>query len=709
MQPGETLGLVILGSDKTHLTVGQGDKECHAIYMSCGNIKKAIRTKIGARCWMMIAQVPLAKFEETKYQGVLEKRVLNQCLDVVLAGLKQSARTAVDIADPNGCIRKVRTFLLAYIADLPEQQALACVRTSYAPSSLAGPSSLGDSAAHALRYGEATLTAIQEIKDRLTEFGAEDDIGLFKKACEGYGLNGVEKPFWRDWLHADPSQFFPPEPLHQLFKFFLDHVLEWAISLLGNKEFDRRLSCLQPRLGMRHFEDGVTRFKQHTCKEARDILSVFLAIIAGHPKITTGIMKAMRAFVDFVYLTMYPSHSTVTLGYLEDALKKFHRNKRYIADAGVRNGSKQKGEFHIPKIELMQHVKRMIISLGSAPQFSSEQTERLHIDMAKEPYRHTNRRDFAEQMCRFLDREEKTRQFEALQEWASLGDWSTFDHAAKEKAFQKLAGKFLPTPVRDVFQGKSALCNETTAFQLRQKPNGKGLSLFEVQSQYRIPTFIEDLRRHFLGPSAHHSTIIPFSNLSTWWRVRVQLKDPQDTDVLLPPLTIQATPPMKIENIEHAGRYNFVLLRRDTADDLDGLANYGVRGMLSNIDFHTCFLPEYAYAGCIVAQLRIIFALEDNRSRNKLFAYVQPFKIASNAKAMVDPDIQMYRVVRDLRSDRTRKGLIVALSDIWRPVELIPRFGEKCNIEWNCNSAVELSKEFYLNCFMDGPSYMEIY
>ena len=42
------MGLVILGSDKTHLTVYQGDKECHAVYMTCGNIKKALRTKVGA-------------------------------------------------------------------------------------------------------------------------------------------------------------------------------------------------------------------------------------------------------------------------------------------------------------------------------------------------------------------------------------------------------------------------------------------------------------------------------------------------------------------------------------------------------------------------------------------------------------------------------------------------------------------------------------
>ena len=120
-------------------------------------------------------------------------------------------------------------------------------------------------------------------------------------------------------------------------------------------------------------------------------------------------------------------------------------------------------------------------------------------------------------------------------------------------------------------------------------------------------------------------------------------------------------------------------------------------------------LLVHMFTGCTVAQLKIIFTPEGNRSGIPFFAYVQPLKIAANAKGEVDPDIQMYRVVRDLRSDRMRKGLIVALTDIWRPVELIPVFGKKCNTNWSCDTAIEQSKEFYLNSFEDRPSFMEIY
>ena len=59
----------MLSSDKTHLTVAQGDKECHALYMSCGNIKKSLRSKAEAHCWMMIGHIPIAKFDQKKLQG----------------------------------------------------------------------------------------------------------------------------------------------------------------------------------------------------------------------------------------------------------------------------------------------------------------------------------------------------------------------------------------------------------------------------------------------------------------------------------------------------------------------------------------------------------------------------------------------------------------------------------------------------------------
>ena len=81
---------------------------------------------------MMIAQIPIAKFEPSEHQGILTNRLLHRCLDIVLTTLKECSVAAQMMLDPAGRLRNVRTFLAAYIADLPEQQALACVASNYA-------------------------------------------------------------------------------------------------------------------------------------------------------------------------------------------------------------------------------------------------------------------------------------------------------------------------------------------------------------------------------------------------------------------------------------------------------------------------------------------------------------------------------------------------------------------------------------------------
>ncbi len=118
---GETLGLVLLSSDKTHLTNTQGDKECHTVYLSCGNIRKAIRTKASAHAWLKIAQIPIVKFEEEKFQGILMKRLFHVCMDIVTRSLKKHSRSPTFICDVNGTLRYVRTVLAGYIADIPEK------------------------------------------------------------------------------------------------------------------------------------------------------------------------------------------------------------------------------------------------------------------------------------------------------------------------------------------------------------------------------------------------------------------------------------------------------------------------------------------------------------------------------------------------------------------------------------------------------------
>ena len=95
-----------------------------------------------------------------------------------------------------------------------------------------------------------------------------------------------------------------------------------------------------------------------------------------------------------------------------------------------------------------------------------------------------------------------------------------------------------------------------------------------------------------------------------------------------------------------------------------------------------------------------------------MFAYVQPFKPARGTKKSgmhrVDENIGMFRVTRCQRNHR-RLGHVILLTDIWRPIELIPVFGQECNKQWTSQSAVEEAEEFYVNNFADKEVYQSVY
>ncbi len=230
--PERTLGLVMISSDATLLTNISGDKSSHCVYMSCGNIRKEVRSKASARCWMKIAEIPKATFEEISSQRVLKQRLYHTCMDIVTESLKHCSHAPVRMTDANGDERLVRTILFVHLADLPEQLLISCCHGGASPISYARHSDFGTGVKMPPRTGVSTLEAIRGLKVE------PSNIARYESAAGKMGLNGVFEPFWRDWKFADPQQIFG-DALHQWHKFFGEHILKWARKLLGDKEIDR--------------------------------------------------------------------------------------------------------------------------------------------------------------------------------------------------------------------------------------------------------------------------------------------------------------------------------------------------------------------------------------------------------------------------------------------------------------------------------------
>jgi hypothetical protein len=106
-------------------------------------------------------------------------------------------------------------------------------------------------------------------------------------------------------------------------------------------------------------------------------------------------------------------HSDQTLDAMDRVLDEFHIAKQVFIDLGTRS------DFNIPKLHSMQHYTRSIRLLGTADGYNTEGFERLHINLAKDAYRASNRRDYVIQMTTWLRRQEAVAQYSLYLDWAA--------------------------------------------------------------------------------------------------------------------------------------------------------------------------------------------------------------------------------------------------------------------------------------------------
>ena len=409
---GATLLGIVLSSDKTNISAMTGGRVAHPLLISLANLLMDFRMKVTNHAFLLLALLPIPKFihKDRKTRGVLENRMVHECLDLILAPLKKAAQIDYMMSDPVGSRRYVYTPLAAYIADVQEAVALAGVAGKTSHVTMSDYKQFGASFRHDPRTASITLAQLHAIEneDRVHPWNLK---AYIKKAMKAR-LNGVHRPFWRDWALSEPSTFFTLEPLHHWHKMFWDHDAKWCIHALGNAEIDYRFSILHPHTGFRRFQEGISKLKQVTGREHRDIQRYIVAVIAD--AVPDNFLIAIRSLMDLRYLAQAPKISEQDCTNMESALQEFHDHKDSVIIAGARTG---KGgnvidNWFIPKLELLQSVSSSIRANGVAIQWTADVTERCHVTEIKVPSRSSNNQEYESQICRYLDREEKCRLFD---------------------------------------------------------------------------------------------------------------------------------------------------------------------------------------------------------------------------------------------------------------------------------------------------------
>ena len=177
-------------------------------------------------------------------------------------------------------------------------------------------------------------------------------------------------------------------------------------------EIDFRFSVLQPRVGFRHFAEGISSLKQVTGHEHCNVQRYLVGVVAS--AVPKDFLIVIRASMNFWYHCQAEEIDDEGCKRIQVALDEFHKHKSAIIDAEacVGKGNKPIDNWFIPKLEMMQSIIPNIRTNGVPIQFSANITEHAHITEIKNPAQAGNNRQYKVQICHDLDRTDKLHRFE---------------------------------------------------------------------------------------------------------------------------------------------------------------------------------------------------------------------------------------------------------------------------------------------------------
>ena len=348
---------------------------------------------------ILIGFIPTSKLQGLSNKAARRRAVANlfhACMRDVLLPIAVPGESGVPMMCGDGVWHRCHPILANFIGDYPEQFLVTCTFNGQCPKCVVSPDKLGELQSFPPRLQSLAMDAY-----RL----ADEGVRVFHAACRTAGLKPVYHPFWVSLPFADIFVSITPDVLHQLLQGVMKRLVGWLFRIFGPTEINARTRAMPPNHNIKLFTKGITTLSRLSGYEHKKICCILLGLIVDLPIPggwdSTRLVRSVRALLDFLYLAQYQCHTSPTLDRLQDALSVFHNNRDIFIDLGVRE------HFNIPKFHSLTHYLASIRLFGTTDNYNTEQTERLHIDFAKDAYRATNHKDIYPQMTTWLQRREK--------------------------------------------------------------------------------------------------------------------------------------------------------------------------------------------------------------------------------------------------------------------------------------------------------------
>ncbi|KAJ3998439.1 hypothetical protein F5050DRAFT_1798464 [Lentinula boryana] len=670
--PGQTIVPIILSSDKTQVTVFH-NKSAYPVYMSIGNIPKEIRRKPSRHAYILLGYLPTTNLAHIKNAASRRRSIANlfhTCMRHIVKPLEEAGATGVIMTSGNGVRRHSHPIFAVHIGDYPEQILVMCGITGYCPCCTVPRQRIGENIEpHPLRHLRSILEALQM---------ADQSPGAFIKACREVGIKPIFEPYWAKLPYSNVYHAITPDILHQLYQGVFKHMKNWVIEAYGAHEIDAQCRRLPPNHNIRVFMKGISTLQRISGAEHAQISHFFLGLIAEAPlpncMSSVRLVCCLRGLLDFLFLSQYPVQSTTSLGLLSDSLEHFHGNKQIFIDLGIRS------DFHIPKIHFMNHYVEAIERMGSLDNYNTEYTERLHIDLAKDAYQATNRKDELAQMTNWLERKEKVMKHASYISWRQSGE------------HPPLRSHWIPPGL-----------NTTRILKMTKNPSVYRVSVDDIAKHYGATFFRAALARYVVqliepGISGLRlddkasAMLLGVSHVSAYHCVKYMHYD-FFTQVSSTADSIHVQP-------AHIGKYGKVIPGRfDTA--------------LVRISDSDSSSGTLCISNIRVARVRLVFTLPD-KVANSLFAVILPNQNRPCHLAYVEwftpfsasPDANhhLYQVSHS-GVEGGHLASVIDVCQLIRSVHLFPKFGRVADRTWTSSTVLDKCKTFLVNSDSDRHIY----
>ncbi|KAF8808689.1 hypothetical protein BYT27DRAFT_7222819 [Phlegmacium glaucopus] len=343
---------IILGADKKTVSVATGHVKYHPLYMSPGGVRNTVRhAHRNAVSPIAFLTIPKSdrKYDNDASFCKFKRQIYHASISAILKTLREGMTKPVILRCPDGHYRCIIFDLAAFIADYPEQVALAGIVQGWCPK---------------WRRTQAFTDQLIEILDS-------------KLLWDEYGIDDDILPFTHDFPQANIYEMLTPDLLHQLTKgTFKDHLVTWVGEYLSLEHAAPLFPNLCP------FPHGRC-FKQWTGNDSKALMKVYISAIAGH--VPSEMVQAISLFLDVCYIVHCADITETTLRQFNATLEKFYAHREVFQNMGVCPIG-----FSLPWQHSLSHYHFNIKEFGAPRGICSSITESCHITAVKNPWRRSS-------------------------------------------------------------------------------------------------------------------------------------------------------------------------------------------------------------------------------------------------------------------------------------------------------------------------------